>query len=83
MPQICSKLHQVLKPDFAIQMTKKRQYSSTQFFFCTIYGEVGTPNKFIKKNVMMFYPNSVRKLRRGTKFTVSALKKLSPSQSIR
>lgn len=49
MPQICSKLHQVLKPDFAIQMTKKRQYSSTQFFFCTIYGEVGTPNKFIKK----------------------------------
>lgn len=43
MPQIYSKLHQVLKPDFAIQITKKRQYSST------IYGEVGTPNKFIKK----------------------------------
>lgn len=33
MPQICSKSHQVLKPDFAIQMTKKRQYLSTQFFF--------------------------------------------------
>lgn len=33
MPQIYSKLHQVLKPDFAIQITKKRQYSSTQFFF--------------------------------------------------
>lgn len=83
MPQICSKLHQVLKPDFAIQMTKKRQYSSTQFFFFAQFMVRWNAKQIYKKNEMMFYPNSVRKLRRGTKFTVSALKKLSPSQSIR